>query len=649
MSKEEIKAQFDSVVEQLNGELSTLPESVSPLVNLLIATFNMLFEITANQTDNLKVSINSLKQTIEQQTQTIEQQTQTIENLTRSNQKLVETQELKDEQILQFQELIKSLRTLLHSKNVDLDALRRLVFQGGREQKEQPAPQETTEKPQSKRKNSKTRERQNNKTKLDCCDIERTDFLDVNGNVLGASTREEATAKVPQQIERDGKKYVFKGWKECSDSRVITYTTKVKVTKYVPLYEEIREQESAPDAEAEHIAEQDSANRKTPAATIVGLNPEKDFLPKTVVGFDFMSEMIESRMMNRIPMNRIAQAVSDSLGFSITRQQLARYFIFASDWIEPAYQYLISKVLDNKVIHLDETFIHCQAEKNNRQYMIVFTSATGCFYHYANTRSQTVPFAILQNHFDGGNWVDNDGNTVIISTDGWYDVEWLKDDKGNFYAVLVGCMVHLRRYFWEVYDVHENHRKADSEDYRISEQIINLLKFIFHRDKECKTSEERTKIRKEGEVREKFDEIKKLVDECYKKMQKCKNPSDVYTAKFIKAVKYAYNQWEKFTRIMEDGDIPLDNSDAERSIRDFAVLRHSTASGFASVEGAKSTAVFSSFHETCKKHGVHLGEYLAYLFRYIGLHREKLTDPGIQPEERNAILEKAMPWNFKKV
>ncbi len=350
MSKEEIKAQFDSVVEQLNGELSTLPESVSLLVNLLIATFNMLFELTASQTDNLKASIDSLKQT--------------IENLTRSNQKLVETQELKNEQILQFQELIKSLRTLLHSKNVDLDALRRLVFQGGREQKEQPAPQEITEKPQSKRKNSKTRERQSNKTKLDCCDIERTDFLDVNGNVLGASTREEATAKVPQQIEKDGKKYVFKGWKECSDSRVITYTTKVKVTKYVPLYEEIREQESAPDAEAERIAEQDSANRNTPAATIVGLNPEKDFLPKTVVGFDFMSEMIESRMMNRIPMNRIAQAVSDALGFSITRQQLARYFIFASEWIEPAYQYLITKVLDNKVIHLDETFIHCQAEKN---------------------------------------------------------------------------------------------------------------------------------------------------------------------------------------------------------------------------------------------------------------------------------------------
>ncbi|MBQ5445590.1 MAG: hypothetical protein IIT48_02845 [Lachnospiraceae bacterium] len=77
-------------------------------------------------------------------------------------------------------------------------------------------------------------------------------------------------------------------------------------------------------------------------------------------------------------------------------------------------------------------------------------------------------------------------------------------------------MVHLRRYFWDVYDVHKNHKNENSEDYIISEQIINLLKFIFHKEKECKTAEERTKIRKEGDVREKFNEIKKRVDECYK-------------------------------------------------------------------------------------------------------------------------------------
>ena len=143
MSKEEIKAQFDSIVEQLKGKLSTLPESISLLVNLLIATFNMLFELTANQIDSMKASIDSLKQT--------------IENLTKTNQKLVKQQELKNQEILKHHELIKSLKTLLHSKNVDLDALKRLLFQGGREQNEQPVPQEKAERLQSKKQNCKTR------------------------------------------------------------------------------------------------------------------------------------------------------------------------------------------------------------------------------------------------------------------------------------------------------------------------------------------------------------------------------------------------------------------------------------------------------------------------------------------------------------
>ena len=154
--------------------MSTLPELTVALFNLLIALVNMLLE-----------SFDSLKQTVENQS------------------KIIRGPEADHE-------LIKSLRNLLNSKNVDLDALKRLVFQGGREQKkEPPAPKETTEKPQSKRQNSKTREMQNNKSKQDCCDVEQADFHDVNRKVLGASTREDVTAEVPQQIEKDGKKVCF--------------------------------------------------------------------------------------------------------------------------------------------------------------------------------------------------------------------------------------------------------------------------------------------------------------------------------------------------------------------------------------------------------------------------------------------------------
>ena len=81
ISREEIKSQFDSVSEQLKGQISTLPESTSLLINFLVATFNKSFELSSNQNDNLQASIDSLKQTMKQQTQTIEQQTKKIQEL----------------------------------------------------------------------------------------------------------------------------------------------------------------------------------------------------------------------------------------------------------------------------------------------------------------------------------------------------------------------------------------------------------------------------------------------------------------------------------------------------------------------------------------------------------------------------------------
>lgn len=63
---------------------------------------------------------------------------------------------------------------------------------------------------------------------------------------------------------------------------------------------------------------------------------------------------------------------------------------------------------------------------------------------------------------------------------------------------------------------------------------------------------------------------------------------------------------------MEDGNIPLSNSEAERSIRDFAVLRHSTASGFASIKGAESVA-FSFIIVATIKFVVIIKEFLCHL------------------------------------
>jgi hypothetical protein len=629
-----LKKQFEDVSSQIKSKQSSIPESVSPLIDVLLSLFQIMFEMSSNQNRELRQSIEKQTQTIDNQTQTIEKQTQTIDNQTQTIQTLIQELEKTRQEKLKNDEIIKTLKTLLKSKTVDLDSLKRLLFQGGREQKkDSTAKSDKTPKSENK-KNSSQRNRQSNSEKTKDCDVSISNYITNDGKTLNAQNEEEASKEIPQEIEIEGQKFRFTGWKV---SRITTekIETTAKITSYVPVYEPIVD---ATLAKGSALPKQ-----------IEGFNPEKDFLPKTLIGFNLMSKMVEERMQNRLPMNRIANAFSKACSFNITRQQLARYFIFSAEWIQPAYEYLKEKVLSSRIIHLDESFIHCQEEDNNRQYVLVFTSDNGCFFHYTNSRSQTIPFSILQNHFDGDQWVDNNGDEVVISTDGWYDLEWLRDPNGNYKATLVGCMVHLRRYFWDVYNAHANHIDETCDDYIISKQVVNLLKFIFHKDKECQTVEERTQTRKFGEVRAKFDEIKKVIDETYNKMLECKNPSELYTSKFIKAVKYARNQWEKFSRIMEDGNIPLSNSEAERSIRDFAVLRHSTASGFASIKGAESVAVFSSFHETCKKFGVPLGKYLEFLFRNMGIYKHKVNNDNMSIEEKNKLLESSMPWNFKKV
>ena len=591
--------------------------------------------------DNLYSLIEKLTSTIQEQTSTIQKQTEAFQNQA----KKVEEQENRiselldllkkaDSELSDSKKLVKTLKTLLSSKEVDLDALRRLLFQGGREQKKdkkEAASQNAEEKQTQYHVNSPRRNRQSNSAKSDCCDGEKERFFDFNGNALEASARDDASKEIAQTIEKDGKTYVFKGWKKDS-AKIEQVRTSIRVLSYVPVYEEAMP----------------AQNDETPAV-IVGINPEKDFLPKSVFGFSFAAQTIAERMRNRIPLNRIAQEISNSLGFNVSRQQLARYSAFSAEWILPAYEYLKASVLKSRIIHLDETFISCQAEKgSSRQYMLVFVSEKGCFYCYTNTRSQSVPFKIMEEQFGDGKWLSKDGDSIIISTDGWYDVEWLKNPDGTYKAKLVGCLVHLRRYFYDIYGAHQNHIDKESEEYQVSKRVVELIGEVFHRDSECSTIEERTKLRKSDDFRQYFEEIGKLTEKHFKIISESESPKGIYTEKFIKAVKYSHNQWEKFTRILEDGSIPLDNSAAERAIRDFAVLRHSMPSGFGSIEGAKSTAVFSSFHETCKIHGVDLEDYLEFLFRYMGIHRDELKDESLSDERRNAILEQAMPWKFKK-
>ena len=85
-----LKKQFEDVSSQIKSKQSSIPESVSPLIHVLLSLFQIMFEMSSNQNRELRQSIEKQTQTIDNQTQTIEKQTQTIDNQTQTIQTLIQ-------------------------------------------------------------------------------------------------------------------------------------------------------------------------------------------------------------------------------------------------------------------------------------------------------------------------------------------------------------------------------------------------------------------------------------------------------------------------------------------------------------------------------------------------------------------------------
>ena len=118
----------------------------------LYSLIEKLTSTIQEQTSTIQEQTSTIQEqtsTIQEQTSTIQKQTSTIQKQTEAFQnqaKKVEEQENRiselldllkkaDSELSDSKKLVKTLKTLLSSKEVDLDALRRLLFQGGREQK----------------------------------------------------------------------------------------------------------------------------------------------------------------------------------------------------------------------------------------------------------------------------------------------------------------------------------------------------------------------------------------------------------------------------------------------------------------------------------------------------------------------------------
>lgn len=108
---------------------------------------------------------------------------------------------------------------------------------------------------------------------------------------------------------------------------------------------------------------------------------------------------------------------------------------------------------------------------------------------------------------------------------------------------------------------------------------------------------------------------------------------------FGEALTYVFNQWEALNRYLDDGDLSIDNNEAERALRCVAVGRKNWL--FAgSAEGGGWAAIHYCLVASCKRHKIDPYQYLRDVISRVKTHpQSKIADllpatyvPGPQPE-----------------
>ena len=154
----------------------------------------------------------------------------------------------------------------------------------------------------------------------------------------------------------------------------------------------------------------------------------------------------------------------------------------------------------------------------------------------------------------------------------------------------VCCWAHVRRIFYSALN--------DYKD-QLSEEFVNLISALYKVELENiffhRTEQEVVKYRKLESI--------PILSQLYQKASELLDLSDNHqvsiSGKLHQALTYMLNHWTELKGYVDIGNVLIDNNCCERTVRPFANLRKSFG-GFSSELGARVTAVYLTFIETCK-------------------------------------------------
>ncbi len=343
-------------------------------------------------------------------------------------------------------------------------------------------------------------------------------------------------------------------------------------------------------------------------ATIVKPNSPKALIPKSLASPSVVSYIMNQKCTMGVPLYRQEQEWK-RYDVKLSRQNLSNWMIKGSNLLIPLADALKEELLNNSMLHADETTLEVLREPgreaHSKSYMWLYATPKHAtrsvvLYDYQVGRSGMYAKEFLKN------WTG-----TYLSCDGYAGYRKLEDTK------LCGCYAHLRRYFHDSY-------KVSSDEY--SKKCIDYLGQLFayerYADDKSYSAEERLKMRQE--------KYPSILESFYTYINQLL-PKTLPKSLLGKAIGYAMNQKETFYTMLEDGNIELTNSRAERFIKMFVIGRKNFL--FSNTpNGAASTARVYGVIQTALANNLKPQHYLQYIFEQI-------------QENPDVDVKRLLPWS----
>ena len=340
--------------------------------------------------------------------------------------------------------------------------------------------------------------------------------------------------------------------------------------------------------------------RKNEQGVVIAPLPTRP-IEKSIAEACLLAYILVSKYVDHLPFYRQIQRFKREFGWEPASSTLSDWMSSCCQLLEPLYNTLKQKILEDGYIQADESPIKVldsdKKGSTHQGYQWIYHDPLQklVLFNYRKGRGQHGPKELL------------DGYKGYVQCDGYsvYDKIGVAPD-----ITMAGCLVHARRKFVDARD----------QDKARADKALAIFSEIYREERAIKAAAGDAERRKElrlQKVLPLLQQIKTWIqEEQFKVLPK---------SAMGKAMTYFINQYPKFEVIFEDGRIELDNNLIENAIRPLALGRKNFL--FAgSHKAAQDAAMLYSFFGSCKMQGINPQQWLEETLK-------KLPDHNIQKLE----------------